>query len=237
MRLTAYLIAVTFVGTLSATPAVATEEDDATICENIQIDMAPGFSSDRELICKAAQKARVFFQSHGITVKRRIRIRLHQDELNDHANHIGLYDARKDHIEMVTLEHARYHCNEQPPFDVQMDHILYESFVVHEVAHAIAGQNFSSTTTPSSIVVQEYLAYVTQFTTMNADARSKILQKYKLAPFTGIEDMSLTYYQLDPNAFGVKAFRHYHSLTNKSGFIQGLLSGAIKPSSTQTEWW
>ena len=237
MRLTAYLIAVTFVGTLSATPAVATEEGEASFCANIEIDTASGFSSDRELICKAAHSARVFFQSHGITNKRRIRIRLHQDELNNHANHIGLYDARKDHIEMVTLEHARYHCNEQPPFDVQMDRELYQSFVVHEVAHAIASQSFSHNIIPSSIVVQEYLAYVTQFSTMDEDARSKILQKYKVTPFTGIEDMSLTYYQLDPNAFGVKAFRHYQSLANKSGFIQGLLSGDIKPGLNQMDWW
>jgi hypothetical protein len=63
---------------------------------------------------------------------------------------------------------------------------------------------------------------------MEPNVRSKILQEYSVAPFAGVEDMSLTYYELDPNAFGVKVFLHYQSLADKSGFIQGLLSGSIK---------
>ena len=204
-------------------------------CSIIHIDIVPGFSSDRTLICNAAEKARAFFQSHGIELKRQIRIRLQHDELNEHANHIGLYDAGKDHIQMVSFEHARLHCNEKPPFDVQMDKAVYESFVIHEVAHAIAQQNFNST--PTSLIVAEYIAYITQFSMMDFSAQNKILQQYDVSPFSGPGVMSLTYYQLDPNKFAVKAFRHYQSLTAKSHFIQGLLSGNITLGSPQIEWW
>lgn len=235
MRLTTYLILFFFLLILSKVAHTAGEGNYSSDCSIIHIDIGSGFSRDRTLICNAALKARAFFTSHGIEIQRQIRIRLHQDELQNHANHIGLYDADKDHIEMVTLEHARFHCNEKPPFDVQMDTELYESFVIHEVAHAIAEQNFNST--PASLIVHEYLAYVTQFSAMDIAAQRNILQQYNVSAFSGIGDMSLTYYQMDPNKFAVKAFRHFQSLRDKSRFIQELLSGAIKPNAPHVDWW
>lgn len=235
MRLTACFFIILFLAISSGFTPVVAQQKNVSTCPTIPVQVSPVSSKDQALVCDAAEKARAFFQSHGIEIKRQIRIRLHQDEIKDHAHHIGLYRANKDHIDMVSLNHAKFHCNEQPPFDVEMNEELYVSFVIHEVAHAIADQNFSRT--PSSRVLQEYLAYVTQFSSMDAGAQDKILQKYKVAPFASIQDMSLTYYQLDPNAFGVKAFLHYRSLSDKSRFIQGLLSGAIKPNKAQMEWW
>lgn len=204
------------------------------MCGDIPVDVGEVSSQDRNLVCEAAKKARAFFRIHGIEIQRKIRIQSHQDEIKNHANHIGLYRANRDHIDMVTLDHARHHCSEKPPFDIRMDEGLYVSFVIHEVAHAIADQNI--TRSASSRVVQEYLAYVTQFSTMERRAQQKILQKYRVSPFNGVEDMSLTYYQLDPNAFGVKSFLHYQTLQDKSGFIQGLLSGTIRPNAKQVDW-
>jgi hypothetical protein len=116
-----------------------------------------------------------------------------------------------------------------------MNNALYASFVIHEVAHAIAEQNFNSA--PASLIAPEYLAYVAQLSTMDEPLRLQILQGYQVTPFAGIQDMSSIYYALDPNAFGVKAFLHYESLKDKTRFIQGLLTGAIKPVRPQREWW
>lgn len=235
MPLKAYLFIVTIVAICTGIIPVSAQEQSSFTCPATPIDISPVSSQDQVLVCNAAEKARIFFQSHGIEIQRQVHIQLHQDEIKNHAHHIGLYHANKNHIDMVTLDHATHHCSEKPPFNIQMNDALYVSFVVHEVAHAIADQNFNEK--PSSLIVPEYLAYVTQFSTMDTHAQNQILQKYKVAPFSGIEDMSLTYYQLDPNAFGVKAFRHYQSLPDKSRFIQDLLSGAIKPNAPQMEWW
>jgi hypothetical protein len=225
VRLTRCLLVVIFLAVSSGVAPVGAEEKISFICPAVPVHVVPASAKDQTLVCNAADKAHGFFRSHGIEIKRQIHIRLHQEEIQNHENHIGLYHAKKDLIDMVTLDHARHQCSEKPPFDIQMNEGLYSSFVVHEISHAIADQNFGGT---QSLIVQEYLAYVTQFSTMEPNVRSKILQEYSVAPFAGVDDMSLTYYELDPNAFGVKVFLHYQSLADKSGFIQGLLSGSIK---------
>lgn len=232
MRLSVCLIVIFSLLSMGMTTVFADVNHTIT-CPTLPVDVSAVSSEDRSLVCDAAEKARAFFQSHGIEIKRQIRIRLHPGEIENHANHIGLYDSKKDHIDLVTLQHARFHCKEKSPFDVQMNKALYTSFVIHEVAHAIADQNFNSS--PSSLIAPEYLAYVTQFSTMDEKLQQEILQRYQVPPFAGIEDMSVIYYELDPNAFALKAFRHFQHLTDKTYFVQGLLSGAIKPVTPQIE--
>lgn len=232
MRLTTSLLVVIFLMVIRGVAPVGAEERAMFICPSVPIHVGSVFDKEQTLVCNAAEKARGFFLTHGIEIKRKIHIRLHQEEIENHANHIGLYHAKKDLIDMVTLEHARHHCLEEPPFDIQMNEELYSSFVIHEISHAIADQNSGST---QSLIGQEYLAYVAQFSTMEPSVKNKILREYNIKPFASVEDMSLTYYELNPNAFGVKSFLHYQSLTDKSSFIQGLLSGSIKPNSEQVE--
>jgi hypothetical protein len=120
---------------------------------------------------------------------------------------------------------------------MQMNEALYVGVVVHEIAHAIAGQHFEIR--PASVVAQEYIAYAAQLSTMEPETRSEILQRYDLAAFGGIGEMSSTFYGLNPSGFGVKVFRHYQSLSGpgRSQFIRGLLSGAIRPTDSEPEWW
>lgn len=229
-----YLSVIIFFMSIVITPAIA-QHNNSPACLAIPVDIGPGAvpAADQNRVCSAAEKAIAFFHAHDIKIQRPIRIRLHQDELRNDANHIGLYNISNGSIDIVTLDHAMNHCAEKPPFGVQMNATLYTSFIIHEVAHAIADQNINRMT--ATRIVQEYLAYVTQFATMDANARSNILQQYRVAPFERVEDMSLTYYQLNPNAFGVKAFLHYQTLDDSSGFIEDLLSGAIKPGKDQIE--
>ena len=206
-------------------------EDESSACPAIVVDVGMGSLADRALVCDGAAKARAFFRSHGIHVRRQIRIRLHDEGIGERARHIGLYDAQKDQVELLTFEHAKYQTSKDSLFGMQMDEPLYMSVVVHEIAHAIAGQNFEFR--PASLVAQEYIAYAAQLSSMEPGMRSQILQQYDVPAFEDIDEMSSTYYALNPSGFGVKAFRHYQTLPGPGQFIQGLLSGAIRPES---EW-
>lgn len=210
------------------------EIDSFFACPTVAVELSAANVQEQALVCRAAENARDFFLAHGIMIQRPIRVRLQSDELMSHANHIGLYDAREDTIHIVTLEHAVKHRREDSPFDTRMDRSLYASFVSHEIAHAIAYQYSGATL---STLAQEYLAYVTQISTMPMATRTSLLARFDEEAFADVDDISMIYYQLNPNAFGIKAFLHYSTLPDKSGFVRDLLAGEIKMPATQLEWW
>ena len=203
-------------------------------CFTILLDTGLGSAEEHTLVCEGAAKARAFFSSLGIELKRRIRLRLHAAEIGGRRSHLGSYDAQLDQVDLLTLEGAKALTSGDALFGLQMDESLYESLVVHEVAHAIAGQQFGFHPVP--LVSQEYIAYVAQFSTMDPATRSRILRVYAAPAFEGLEEMSSTYYALDPSRFGVKAWLHYRSLSDPDGFILDLLSGAARPAAEGREW-
>jgi hypothetical protein len=231
MRLKPYFFLVIFFGISGGGNPVVAEEIIPSNCRAIFVDLDSVSSKDQALVCDGVEKAYAFFRHHGIEIQRQIHFKLHKTGIKNHPAHIGLYGAKKDYIDLLTLEHAKDQCAKLRPFGMQMNETLYVSFVVHEVTHAIVDQNLKSR--PSSLIIHEYLAYVAQLATMEVHSQKEILQRYDLEPFTGLEDMSPIYYGLNPSAFGVKAFRHYQSLTEHSRFIQNLLTGDIKPSAQQ----
>jgi len=72
---------------------------------------------------------------------------------------------------------------------------------------------------------------------MRLRTRSAILERYDLPAYEDIEEMSSTFYALNPSGFGVKVFRHYQSLPDPGRFIRGLLSGDIQPAGAEADWW
>jgi len=234
VRLSPCLCLLTFFVINAAAPVCAAENGKSA-CPAIVVDIGSGSAKDRTLVCDGVAKARTFFLAHGIEVQRRIRVRLHGTAIGERANHIGLYDARSDQVELLTFGQARHQTAKDSLFGMQTNEALYVSVVVHEIAHAIAHQNFE--VRPASLVAQEYIAYVAQLSTMEEPMRSKILHTYDLDAFGSIDEMSSTYYGLNPSGFGIKAFRHYQALPERSRFISGLLSGAIRPAGFETEGW
>jgi hypothetical protein len=212
------------IGVAGIDAAAADQRGQAIDCPAIEVQVTAESPQDRALVCEGAMQARAFFLRHGIEMKHPIRIGLHRSALKSYAFHIGVYDASRRRIDLLTSAAARRLCRLQSPFGLPMDAPLYTSFVVHEVAHAIADQNFAIR--PVSQVVHEYIAYAAQLTMLPAAQRSEILQRYTVAAFDNIDDMSSTYHALDPSAFGVKVYRHYQALPDKGAFIRELLSGA-----------
>lgn len=230
-----FLYLLILLASIARGPALAAEKTITHRCSDIMVEVISTSTEDHERICTGAQQADAFFASHGIKVQHPIRIQLHESAINQHPAHIGLYDSRQHKIDLLSYRQALEQCSEQPPFDVPMCEPIYRSFVVHEISHAIVDQNLQYR--PASLVAQEYLAYAAQFDTMDEDLREKILQGYDVEPFDDFDNMSVIYYELDPNAFGVKAFLHYQSLAEPGRSIRDLLSGELKPAVQQRYWW
>lgn len=202
-------------------------------CPAIRVRFDSGSTIDRALVCEGTALARGFFRAHGIEVLRPILVRVYDQPFDPPVPHIGAYSAEERQISLLGYERVRARNGGDTLFGLSMDKALYRSVVVHEVAHAIADQNAEAR--PMPLVVQEYLAYVAQLSTMAPDLRERILSRYQLAAFLDLDEMSSTYYALDPSGFGIKAFRHFLSREDRGRLLRGLLSGEITPAEPDTE--
>lgn len=192
-------------------------------------------SHDATLVCNGAQRAIRFFHRLDLPVTRKIRFQLHRTLPRQDAAHVGYYDARSDRIDFLTYAACVEQCATRPPFKLPMNEELFVSFAAHETTHAMVDEITAER--PVSRITHEYLAYIVQISTMAPAERNALLQGYDFPGFEHAGQISLTYYALDPCAFGVKAYRHYTALPDPAGFLRGLLDSGIRLGNSRGEWW
>lgn len=109
--------------------------------------------------------------------------------------------------------------------ELPLTRTLCKSLVTHEVAHAVAESNFSIPR--PSMLAQEYFASVTMFATMPLKQREHILKQFPGRGFDTVDQMSTTFYLLNPAMFGAYAYRHFLKVSNGKVFLKRVLSGQI----------
>jgi hypothetical protein len=206
-----------------------TPADEAAFspCPAIRLDPHHFGQAERSLICDAAAETRAFFRAHGVDIRHSIRIRAGVLPTDPTLRHIGSYSLTSKTIRLLGLTPAELRIANSTLFGLPLNDTLYQSIVVHELAHAVADQHFVSSR--PSLVAQEYIAYVAQLSTMDPATREQILKANRRAPYTDISEMSSTYYAMNPSGFGIKAYLHFISLDDPGQFLRGLLSGDIAP--------
>lgn len=222
---------------MSSAYAAASDPAEAYRCPGPAPDVLidAELSHDATLVCNGAQRAIRFFQDLDLPVARKIRFQLHRTLPREDAAHVGYYDARSHRIDFLTYAACVEQCATRPPFKLPMNEELFVSFAAHETTHAIVDEITAKR--PLSRIAHEYLAYVVQISTMAPAVRNALLQGYDFPGFEHAGQISLTYYALDPCAFGVKAYRHYKALSDPAGFLRGLLDGGIRLGNSRGEWW
>lgn len=213
---------------IDATPVNAPIEGS---CPAIRINPGQFEPTERRLICDAAARAREFFRAFGIDIRRSIRIEASHGSDTAGLPHIGSYSLTDKTVRLAGPNQAASEAAGDTLFGLPLTEALYRSVVVHELAHAIANQHFVDAR--PSLVAQEYVAYVAQLSTMEPATRDPILQADSLPPYESIDEMSSTYYAMDPSGFGIKVYRHFLSLDDPGAFLRGLLSGTIRPENTE----
>ena len=108
-------------------------------------------------------------------------------------------------------------------FGIPIDRSLYRSLVSHEVAHLVAHCNFKIP--KPTIQAKEYIAYVTQFSTMEPVLRERVLLHFPCAAFEGEWQMSTTIYMFDCMSFGARAYRHFLKMENGRDYLHAIIDG------------
>jgi len=192
-------------------------------CPHTNVTVISADDHDVGIACEAAREAVGFFAANSLDTSAPVKVHL-VSELPDVAGSLsyGCYDHRSRTVCMLHFSE----CLEQGPWgNLAINRTLYRSLLTHEVAHALADMNFA--VQGPNTLAHEYLAYVTMFATMSAGERKRLLEQFPGTGFDSVDQMSVTYYLMNPLRFGAEAYRHFLKLGNKKTFLKDVLSGRV----------
>ncbi len=171
--------------------------------------------------CAGATQASDFLAAQGFSVDESIQIVL-VEVLPPDAGESAIGAYFKVDRRAYVLSYAAF-AKRGDWSSLSTDLSLYESLVAHEIAHAIAADNFKAGS--PSAPAQEYVAYVTMFATMAPGLRKRLLKRFPKPAYRGDWQMSTTIYLLDPLQFGARAYRHFLDPANGRRYLQEVLAG------------
>ena len=213
-----------FVGSVIALGIGLSAQAGSLRCSNDLIVFTFEKNEGLECLCETATKTINFLESMGFQTTDCITIKIIEDfpSRNSH-NLFGSYNPKAQEVSMLTYSKAKYLSSKQELVSgLEMTKDLWCAFAAHELAHAIVNQ--SQVKIDASRCAEEYIACVTQLSVLASETLENFMEAYgSVDAFTSMDEMSYTYYLLDPNRFAVKCYRHYLSLSNPAKFIDQLI--------------
>jgi hypothetical protein len=217
------------IATMLVVPITATGTEESPRCPQTGI-RAPGWSAEeRERVCAASADAVSFLQAAGLVYRDGLTIAplpaVDREERSEHV--IGCYDPARNEIRILRYDASIVASHRYPPaFGMPMTPALWQGFISHETAHAVAERHFAAGVRRPT--ASEYIAGVVQLATLPPDPRDAILARYGNAAFSGTGDITMLLYDIDPAVFAVMAYRHYTALGERGpAFIARLLNEGL----------
>ncbi|HRQ58356.1 MAG TPA: hypothetical protein PLN31_13130 [Azoarcus taiwanensis] len=202
----------------------AIASSNETVCAEWPVNLI-GVRSEAEaaLACDGAADAAQFLAPVGLYLPPTIRIDF-VEALPPYiaSSAAGCYETTTQRVVMLHLEQFLQHSTW---FGVPTDIKLFRSAVAHEVAHVLVGCHLEERRLP--LAAHEYLAYVTMFATMDVESRERVLAANPGTGFTRTEYINDLVYAIDPELFGVAAFRHWEQQPDKQDFLRRMLAGEV----------
>jgi hypothetical protein len=190
-------------------------------CSALNVVVRSPYQADALIACEGARDAMGFLASQGLELPHNIAIDLLARlpaGVSESAAGCCVESERRALI-LVYSGFKKFNTW----FGVPIDRSLYRSLVSHEVAHLVAAHNFRIP--KPSIPAKEYVAYITQFETMEPGLRDSVLSHFPCEAFEGERQMNTIIYMFDCMRFGVRAYRHYLKLANRREYLQSILDG------------
>lgn len=190
-------------------------------CNNLNVVVHSPDHRDALIVCEGARDAIEFLASQNLDVTNNISIEIVTSlppVVSKSAAGCYLESERRVLI-LVYSEFRKY----KTWFGISINRLLYRSLISHEVAHMVADDNFKIP--KPSIQAKEYIAYVTQLSTMAPALRKRVMSHFKCKAFAGDWQMFETIYMFDCMRFGVRAYLHFLKLTNGDEYLHAILNG------------
>ncbi|WP_316298898.1 DUF6639 family protein [Aliisedimentitalea sp. MJ-SS2] len=194
-------------------------------CPDVDVVVEQQLNGDLAVICRGARRAITFLAEQGAPQRAPVRIDVVSVLPTGHPEAVGCFDAAAGKAYVVGRDACVGDGKRMSAFLVPFDARVYESYVAHEVAHAIAAQNFE--VAAPSRTSHEYIAAVVQLGAMDGVLRDEILSVMPGQGFDRDMEINLFGYQVDPGYFAAQSYRHFQMPGNGAGYFTKLFSGQV----------
>ena len=180
---------------------------DEMHCPDVPVNVSAHSDNLAASVCAAAIWTRAFFLRCGLVQERALTI-----DVVDRLTHplglpvIAMFDASKWRIQISTMQTTQSTILPGSIYKKLPIRDVYESLVVHEVAHAIFREHVLDHKLP--VAAHEYVAYAVQIASLPSNTRDAFLAVFPRQTPSGFgifNDISLA---MGPLRFGANAYRH-----------------------------
>ena len=194
---------------------------DPTACDNGVVSVET--SNHPELFqqtCNSADKALTLFKSCNLPEPPVTSI-VPADTLPPSC--LALYHCAEDYIEMLTPDALARVMQSEWILSVLQPDALYDSLVVHELAHAVL-KGFPCPY-GDCMASAEYFAFSLQFMSLEEQDRARIEAKTIVASPVRDEEIDAFLFLVSPSLFAAKTWSHLQQQTDSCGFLRDIAAG------------
>lgn len=197
-------------------------------CSGVPVDVkGDGAPGTEAAVCRAASTVVQLLGECGLNLKDRVRVEVVAGRL-DHCglSVFGTFDPEARQVRVSSPEICKGLVKADSIFSKVPTEAVFESIVVHELAHAIVTARRPDK--PISRAAQEYIAYAMQIRSLPEGDRAALLKGPPQEAVTDISVFNDMVLFMNPDAFAVLAYSHFSEPANGCRFVKGLADGAIK---------
>jgi hypothetical protein len=179
--------------------------------------------ADAQTACEGAERALQFFARLGLVPPPSMAIDIERELPGALAGRaVGCYLRESKRIVLLSYEAF---AASGPWFRTPPTRELYRSVASHEAAHAVLACHTEAAPLPTA--AHEYVAYVALFATMDDSLRESLLSKFESRGFGSTLEINDVSHLVNPNQFGVNAWRHYQKRRDKDAWLREMIDGRI----------
>lgn len=175
--------------------------------------------------CDAAEAADSRFAALGLANGTPIRIEVTEALKVGPGQCVALFDVDASVVEVLPAHCLVGNPGRLAPFPQLPGEVLFDSLVVHELAHAYA--HWTAGEVRLSRVAHEYIAYAVQLDALPAPARLSILEAAGIAAPVEIGSFDEALLNFRPQTFAAMAWLHFTENGGDAAAIRPILAGDV----------
>src|SRR6056297_1959525 len=191
-------------------------DNDLLLVETEDVDL-------HNRVCKTASAALPRLDACHLTLDRPVTFAFETGPPPTEPACLGLYHTGKDRIILwppatfAQLHATSEYCGTVPAPD------LFDSIVVHELAHALTDQSACRET--ACTADREYIAYALQIDSLHPGVRDRFIAESALTPPFGEDRLNDVILAFSPATFAAAAWLHFSAPENGCAFVGRILRG------------
>lgn len=200
-------------------------------CGSERITIEAGSAELGDRICRAALLASEQVRACGFEIESDIRITVVPKITGLNGNPLACFKPGSQGIEVLDPKATVRAVSSKSAYALLPVDDLYDSLIVHEMTHAIFVPDGKKTA--QTFVSQEYIASAFQFSSMDPDVRSILLDRFPRTRPVALDELNPFIAAVAPVRFGVNAWRHFAQPGNGCDMVRRITKGEVVFSASE----